>query len=85
MAHLGRSTSCELLLLYHGILKFDGYPRYVDEAQDNLLIDALRESKIFILTLSVMDHVSSEKTMPEYAWPLLGRGYRPNHISWKFV
>ena len=59
--------------------------RYVDEAQDNLLIDALRESNIFILTFSVMNHVSSEKTMPEYAWPPLGRGYRPNHIGWKFV
>ena len=85
MAHLGRLTSCESLPLYHEILKFDEYPRYVDEAQDNLLIDALRESNIFILTLSVINHFSSEKTMPKYAWPLLGRGYRPNHISWKFV
>ena len=85
MAHLGRLTSCESLPLYHEILKFDEYPRYVDEAQDNLLIDALRESNIFILNLSVMNHVSSEKTMPKYAWPLLGRGYCPNHIGWKFV
>ena len=85
MAHLGQSTSCESLPLYHEIFKFDEYPRYVDEAQDNLLIDALRESNIFILTLIVINHFSSEKTVPKYAWPLLGRGYRPNHISWKFV
>ena len=85
MAHLGRSISCESLPLYHEILKFDEYPRYVDEAQDNLLIDALRESNIFILTLIVTNHFSFEITMSKCEWPLLGRGYRPNHISWKFV
>ena len=56
MAHLVGSTSCESPPLYHEILKLDEYPRYVDEAQDNLLIDALRESNVFFRTLSVTNH-----------------------------
>ena len=85
MAHLVGSTSCESLPLYHEILKLDEYPRYVDEAQDNLLIDALRGSNVFFRTLSVTNHFSSEIAMSKCEWPLLGRGYRPNHIRGEFV
>lgn len=54
--------------------------RYVDEAQDNLLIDALRSC---LLSWSSWNHwrfPSFKIVGQKPRWPVLGRGYGPNHL-----
>ena len=62
--------------------------RYVDEAQDNLLIDAFRASTTTTVIMGssrLTGTVSVEVSVPESRWVILGWRHSTDNISGKLV
>jgi len=77
-----KSTICEC---YYErlVLMFTISPRYVDEAQDNLLIDAMSALKKYGLLLShYFFFTSSEGVVQESSWTVLGGRHSADDLCW---